>query len=643
MNFFLSRKKQILFFASHAAFFSLLLLFTKSSFWVPATVFYFIIGASFLALAALTKKTSGKIVVTLIFFLYLIYNLANLAYFKVFGSFFLLETVWTTRSHAPISMLARYYDTVPAIVYVFSAAVIFSWLWLILKKNKPNLVKFCGAKLKDRTRIIKQISILIFLLAINFYAVLFFKHLEKNPRSNWWDAKAQAAESGVSGMIYKQALKSTADPIQQIEPAHALEKTDTPEKPPENEYSLIKTALNKMNLTQKSNSISLPTFQTPPNIIFYQLESISEWAGNAEPDPLNFFHELQKNNVSVDKFFANGCHTISAEFASLCGMFPDSEKPISDMADRVKTDCLPKILKEKFNYRTAVYHSNIPEFWNREELTPEWGFLENYFLPYFPYEKMDDLKVLSEAIKHIKESKQPSFAYVIGYTSHSPHSDEGIKWNAEKNHLKIASFPGEISPSISDIELGENALRAYLGYVRAVDDMIRDFFALLDKENLRENTIVVIFGDHRYYSFVNPTVENFYLYNELPFVMALPNQETTRLPAVASHVDIPATVLHILNGNENAQPENFLGRSLFSDKPTNPAINKCHGNISAISEDYILRGNSNFDFYNFFGSAAPKDDQKKQSVLRNMSTVISVSDKILIEDYHEPISVDGET
>jgi phosphoglycerol transferase MdoB-like AlkP superfamily enzyme len=226
--------------------------------------------------------------------------------------------------------------------------------------------------------------------------------------------------------------------------------------------------------------------------------------------------------------------------------------------------------------------------------------------------------------------EEPSFNYFVSFTSHSPHSSLYINnynlQNGDSPDIKLYNSP--INPDIlKNIEIEEKTIRPYLSQLTAVDQSLEHFFKRLEKYDLLEKSIILIYNDHRYYNFFpDDTVENFYNYNELPFVMVLPKQNKVKLQDFASHIDLAPTILDLLDYEEEL-PETFIGTSLFSNEHPNFAINKCLDQITYIDNNVLIKGNAKNAMYNI--AHLFNENMNFYSYIPALSEYIELSDKIL--------------
>ncbi|MFH0857808.1 MAG: sulfatase-like hydrolase/transferase [Candidatus Magasanikbacteria bacterium] len=154
-------------------------------------------------------------------------------------------------------------------------------------------------------------------------------------------------------------------------------------------------------------------------------------------------------------------------------------------------------------------------------------------------------------------------------------------------------------------------------------------FAELEKEGLAENTIVVIYGDHRYYNFTGETKDNFYWYNEVPFVIVDPSGKSGKLAEYASNIDVAPTILHMLEGSSSYIPEDkFLGTSLFAKNHPNSSMLKCLGYVDYVDEKVIVQGNIERRVYTVSYENAVVTEEEKSKYLQMIPYLEKKTDDI---------------
>jgi len=293
---------------------------------------------------------------------------------------------------------------------------------------------------------------------------------------------------------------------------------------------------------------------------------------------------------------------------------------------------LPQILKDKLNYTTAVYHANSASFWHRDILNPKWGYNRLYFTPDYKL-RASDHTVLDDVIGKIKEATGPTFNYIIGFTSHGPHNQEFIDLNHYENNLDIYPYPAPLNANSLSAATDATSIRNYFGFLTSVDNDIKDLFDQLAANNLLDKTIVIIYGDHRYYSFSSgDAVADFNNYNEIPFAMYVPGAYHGQAQEIASQADIAPTLLDLIAGAGDKTPPYFIGTSLFSSDHPNSAISKCLGENDYIDENIIIKNEKLLNTFTPLVFSQKYASIKYNDYVAAFSDVILRSDRILINN-----------
>lgn len=526
---------------------------------------FFLVGWS-VAVAALllaARTWWWKVVATLFVATIAIAVIVNAAYFFVFNDFVLpIDPMFYRANRSLVSLINDYVRTIPWYVFVGVALYVGSTLAVIWKRSVSSV-----------RRMVMPVAAVVAIAALfvgSFY-------LDRHPRPGWWDRRAYLSDMTLAGLFVTRLMED-----------HPSATRTAPIVGPVVGGSATSTA---------------------PHILIYQLESVTEWPLHENPTPMPTFEGLRAASITAGRFFANGCHTVDAEFTSLCGAYGSTRGPVVYTKNFDQFTCLPKILKDGWGYRSALLHANTINFWSRDRLAPALGFEETYFVRYFK-QKSHDALVLRDAIARMASSTAPTFQYVIGFTSHGPHNQEQMDYQKQWTGVPVTPFAGALSEKIKyAVDLDEETARNYLGFLSSVDFAIKDLFTRLEKQDLLKNTIVVIFGDHRYYGFKQdaPIPNLFYENNQIPFVMYVPS--SLGVPRVvvktASHIDVAPTILDILDRvtgtNSSAARDAMEGHSLLDDKFPNYAVSKCQGQSFYVDPTTVVEGSNGR-----YSSAAPE-------------------------------------
>jgi len=580
-------------------------------------------------LITLSAKRAWKFATMILVIIIALYYTANFLYFQVFNEFFNLWKFSSLMDFQNFDFFIGYLKSAPATLYLINGGWMLAMLFIVVS-YKPKyeyaeklpgmnqaLVNNWQNKIK-KNHWLFTILLGLGLLSSNLGYQYYLTH---KPADYWWQRAAQQQDFTVWGdltykmifeplgsFITKTKAKASDNEILRIEnntTEVAAENPNYDSQQPATPLEIIKSDWNQLAKLNRQDlrhaCLSQTHYENKPHIVFIQLESVPGWAVDQTTSIMPFLKKLKQENLSATRFFPNSCETINAEYSALCGFSVDSSGPIPNQYSEGNFYCLPQILRDKLSYKTNLYHANYSDFWSRDKLAPRWGFDNLRVSPEFEI-RGSDMSVLDTLANDLKNATEPTFNYFISFTSHSPHVASYLQKYNENNfdYQDIPLFTLNDLPLTlkNSIELTDHTTNYYLSLLKAVDQSLEHFFNKLDEYGLRENTLVFIYGDHRYYNFKPAnTLENFYNYNEVPFVMVLPDGAAQGGAAVASHLDVAPTLLDLLNRNDLI-PENFLGQSLFSTDFPNIAINKCLQEFSYIDENLIVRGNSsNQEYY----------------------------------------------
>ena len=197
------------------------------------------------------------------------------------------------------------------------------------------------------------------------------------------------------------------------------------------------------------------------------------------------------NNYYSQESVGNSSDT---EFTSLSSLLPSTSGTVFVNYFNRDYETILKLLKEK-DYYTFSMHANNGSAWNRRVTYNYLGY-DNFYYHTKDYE-MDEKIALGlsdmsffrqsvEKIKIINEEHKNFYGTLVMLTNHTPFSDqEQFTYN-----VNIVDGDEEI-PFLEDTKVGN-----YLKSVNYADSAIGYLFELLEENDLLDNTIVVLYGDH---------------------------------------------------------------------------------------------------------------------------------------------------
>lgn len=604
-----------------------------------ATVFFiFLFLLNFILVIHVLRNIYLKIIALISFSIFTLYSLINFAYYDVFRVFWKISFLQLGQlDQSRLRLLESYYDLIPPTIYISAASLFlltslglgfYLWQNRAVDRELKRLTARIDFLMNSRKAKPTPVALLgLTIIGVNIVALVFLVNYQTQVGAKNFKRSQYYADLGVYGFLLdnlSSGLKQAAASFGQKPAVASLD-----------DLASLKNDLQSLAIlssTEAKTGVALKSKLDKPHIIIYQMESVDAWALKQDPSPMPFLSKLIKENISAGHFFSNSCITVNAEFAANCSFYPESSGPISDLFAHNNYYCLPTILKAKYGYTTSLFHANEVSFWNRGVLAPKWGFTNLYFSPLYVVRASDN-KVLTDVVEKIKNSQGPTYNYVIGFTTHGPHDQNLIDLNRNRNGLNIQPYSYPLSANSLKAEADPQMIRNYFGFLATADEALKNLFDRLAANKLLDKTIVIVYGDHRYYPFSSDNeVEDFYNYNEIPFAMYIPGAYQGKIKEIASQLDIAPTLLNILGGDNYELPPYFLGTSLFSDKHPNSAISKCLGEGSYVSQDLIIRNEKSLGVSQPLVFNSKSAELKYEDYIKYFSEAIKKSDQIIVND-----------
>lgn len=288
------------------------------------------------------------------------------------------------------------------------------------------------------------------------------------------------------------------------------------------------------------------------NLILIQVESLNDFVIGAEYNGQevtpNLNALLEEDTLYFNHFYSTTGvgNTCDAEFAALNGLYPNDERECYRLYVDNTFNGLPWLLRAQ-GYGAYAFHGYVKTFWNREEAYKNQGFQH-----YYSEEELDvtevsgfgltDKELFRQAVDILKEKQQPFFSFMITLTNHIPYElDESLATLRLKTEDEGSTFG------------------RYLQTVRYTDEAIADLIQYLKDNDMYDNTMIVIYGDHQGMNMETPAVyskmSDFlgkeYNYDEMlnvPFIIHIPGLDESRtVTTVGGEVDIMPTIANLMN------------------------------------------------------------------------------------------------
>lgn len=164
---------------------------------------------------------------------------------------------------------------------------------------------------------------------------------------------------------------------------------------------------------------------------------------------------------------------------------------------------IPKLLQEKGYYAFSM-HGNNGSFWNRNVMHKSLGYNKFYSKESFEIDDivglgLSDKSFFRQSINYIldiKEKHSPYYGTMIMLSNHTPFNDLDKYGNFAVDIKETVINPDGTSEVVTYPYMEETKLGNYFKSTHYADAAIGEFIQELDNNNLLENTVIIIYGDH---------------------------------------------------------------------------------------------------------------------------------------------------
>ena len=305
------------------------------------------------------------------------------------------------------------------------------------------------------------------------------------------------------------------------------------------------------------------------NVIVIQAESLQNFVINKKINDQSITPVLNqlidKDSIYFSQYYeqVGWGNTSDAEFISHNSFYPSLKTFSYKAFEDNKFYTLPMLLKDQ-GYSTIAFHGNQGDFWNRENIYPSQGIDKYVSLEQLEGEEMigiglSDGSLFEQSIDFLKGIPQPFYSFFITLTSHHP-------FEIDHKYREIG---------IQD-DYRDTILEDYLQTIHYLDREIGNFIDLLKEEDLYDNSIIVIYGDHEgldmrdeetnelLTSFLGKPYEEDEMF-KIPFIVHIPDSGLKkRVITAGGQIDFFPTMANILGVDLEANK--VLGQDLLNTK-----------------------------------------------------------------------------
>ncbi len=256
------------------------------------------------------------------------------------------------------------------------------------------------------------------------------------------------------------------------------------------------------------------------NVIFIHAESIQNFLIDLEVNNTVItpnFNRLSKEGLYFSSFYPQISTGTSSdtEFTLSTGLLPSNSGIVfTNFYDRTY-----ETLQQQFNnkgYYTFSMHANEATYWNRKTMYKTLGYQDFYAKDRYvvPKDKDDPdyvglglsdksfFKQIIPILSDIKSNHKNFMGTIITLSNHSPFSDTSkygdldFSITYKKGTGEYDANGKEIMEDVTVPYLEGTQMGNYLKSAHYADEAIGEFFKMVLENNLDENTVFIIYGDH---------------------------------------------------------------------------------------------------------------------------------------------------
>ncbi|WP_067728836.1 LTA synthase family protein [Oceanobacillus damuensis] len=288
------------------------------------------------------------------------------------------------------------------------------------------------------------------------------------------------------------------------------------------------------------------------NIIYVHMESIQNFLIDYElhgEEVTPFLNSLTRDENTL--YFKNFFHqtaqgkTADAEYMVANSLYGLPQGSAFTTKGLNTYHAAPAILSD-VGYTSAVLHGNTGSFWNRDEIYKSLGYDKFYDSSYYEMDPdnladygLMDKPFFKESMGYLKDLPQPFYANFITVTHHYPFTMD------------------QEEATIEPHTTGNKTVDNYFQTARYADEALEQFFLDLKENDLFDNSIIIMYGDHYGISNNhNNAMEEVIGQEVTPFVstqlqrtplfIRVPGMEGSIMEQYVGQIDLLPTLLHIL-------------------------------------------------------------------------------------------------
>lgn len=357
------------------------------------------------------------------------------------------------------------------------------------------------------------------------------------------------------------------------------------------------------------------------NVIYVLMESIDSWL--VTKDVMPTLYNLEQTGLNFTNRYSpsfGGGQTINSEFAMNTGLYAvENSKAIYNYDKNDFSASLANKLKEN-NYSAISIHTNSGSFYNRTYFHQALGYDKHYALAdmgninHTDYNYYNDSSLVkNDEVYNLIVREEPFFSFIISYSAHVPYDDTNDRCISNPYNLNVE---------------GNKELSCIRNLAHETDEMLRILIERLKKDNLLDNTVLVLATDHYAYGYGDQAsikkyknTNNDYLLQKVPLVIWSPNLKHNNIDTLMDTADILPTLLYMMGIDYN---ENYyIGTNVFSSN---------HDNFVYFSSDTFYDGKTLYD-----SNTKNINNVNIDETIKTIRKKIDLNNKFIISDYFKSV------
>ena len=357
------------------------------------------------------------------------------------------------------------------------------------------------------------------------------------------------------------------------------------------------------------------------NVIYILMESVDSWL--VTKDVMPTLYNLEQTGLNFTNRYSpsfGGGQTINSEFAMNTGLYAvENSKAIYNYDKNTFSESLASKLKDN-NYSTISIHANSGSFYNRTYFHQALGYDKHYALAdmgninHTDYNYYNDSSLVkNDEVYNLIVREEPFFSFIISYSAHVPYDDTNDRCISNPYNLNVE---------------GNKELSCIRNLAHETDEMLRILIERLKKDNLLDNTALVLATDHYAYGYGDQAsikkyknTNNDYLLQKVPLVIWSPNLKHNNIDTLMDTADILPTLLYMMEIDYNE--DYYIGTNVFSSN---------HDNFVYFSSDTFYDGKTLYD-----SNTKNINNANIDETIKTIRKKIDLNNKFIISDYFKSV------